>query len=893
MIQTKTVDITPMKITLPVIEMSQYDLGREVIVHMKDGSDWFDLTGYTAKLQGTKPSGFGYTVDGVVNGHDITFASNYDMTSEAGFIPSEVRLTKDGVSLGSLNVILHVEKTPHDVTVTDGSPETIIPEMTELVERAEAAAEILLDCSAIATTLPAGSSATASYDVDNGVFTFGIPRGNKGETGDTGETGNGIASITKTGTSGLVDTYTITYTNGQTTTFTVTNGQNGTGSVADVWQNGVSVLDGTTAKVTVPTYDAVTDNEPYLFRTSGGGLSIGNRETDLLVGGTVAWNQLAKDRRTGTLIRESVRTVSILTGGISSVVGHKYCALVNIKSDTTMNGMAFQFGSSNMLEQGAGRKAIIFQASSVLTFIYGYIGSDEASDATVEYENFCLFDLTQMFGSTIADYIYGLEQSSAGAGVAWFKKLFPNDYYEYNAGELISVSGLQSHDMVGFNMWDEEWEVGGLANATGLPFSINDRIRSKNFSKCLLNTDYYCKTTTTYLRVFWYDSEQNFISMMNNVANLVITSPSNARYFKIVLEGTTTYNNDICINISDTAKNGTYEPYVKHSYPLDDSLTLRGIPKLSNGKLYYDGDTYASDGTVTRKYGVVDLGTLAWTYNSNSLYFYSNYADAKPSVNDNTVANIICSKYPFTYRNEIENSGVDKVIAVNARHFISVKDTAYTDAASFKTAMSGVYLVYELATPTTETAEPYTNPQIVDNSGTEEYVSTSIVPVGHQTTYPDLFSGDYNDLVNKPTIPTKTSDLTNDSNFVSDGSYVHTDNNYTTTEQTKLSGIASGAEVNVQADWNETDSTADAYIANKPDINELKVLVVNLASFSSLPQTFYETAVTADHVCIKAELGTPSAQTGDWTVTTSAGELNISGSISGSTTATLYLAIKQ
>ena len=27
-------------------------------------------------------------------------------------------------------------------------------------------------------------------------------------------------------------------------------------------------------------------------------------------------------------------------------------------------------------------------------------------------------------------------------------------------------------------------------------------------------------------------------------------------------------------------------------------------------------------------------------------------------------------------------------------------------------------------------------------------------------------------------VPTKTSDLTNDSNFVSDSSYVHTDNNY-------------------------------------------------------------------------------------------------------------------
>jgi hypothetical protein len=37
--------------------------------------------------------------------------------------------------------------------------------------------------------------------------------------------GNGIATITKTSTSGLVDTYTISYTNGTTTTFTVTNGK--------------------------------------------------------------------------------------------------------------------------------------------------------------------------------------------------------------------------------------------------------------------------------------------------------------------------------------------------------------------------------------------------------------------------------------------------------------------------------------------------------------------------------------------------------------------------------------------------------------------------------------------------------------------------------------------
>lgn len=39
--------------------------------------------------------------------------------------------------------------------------------------------------------------------------------------------GNGIVSTTKTGTSGLVDTYTITYDDGETDTFTVTNGEAG------------------------------------------------------------------------------------------------------------------------------------------------------------------------------------------------------------------------------------------------------------------------------------------------------------------------------------------------------------------------------------------------------------------------------------------------------------------------------------------------------------------------------------------------------------------------------------------------------------------------------------------------------------------------------------------
>lgn len=38
------------------------------------------------------------------------------------------------------------------------------------------------------------------------------------------------------------------------------------------------------------------------------------------------------------------------------------------------------------------------------------------------------------------------------------------------------------------------------------------------------------------------------------------------------------------------------------------------------------------------------------------------------------------------------------------------------------------------------------------------------------------------------------------------------------TDKSKLNGIASGAEVNVQSDWSEADSSSDAYIKNKPTL---------------------------------------------------------------------------
>ena len=81
---------------------------------------------------------------------------------------------------------------------------------------------------------------TITY-TDGDTDTFTVTNGNdgskgdKGDKGDTGNTGNGISSVTKTGTSGLVDTYTITFTNGNTTTFTVTNGSDATVNIVTSW----------------------------------------------------------------------------------------------------------------------------------------------------------------------------------------------------------------------------------------------------------------------------------------------------------------------------------------------------------------------------------------------------------------------------------------------------------------------------------------------------------------------------------------------------------------------------------------------------------------------------------------------------------------------------------
>lgn len=57
--------------------------------------------------------------------------------------------------------------------------------------------------------------------------------GPAGEKGETGEDGVGIVSIVKTKTEGLIDTYTITFTDGTSSTIAITNGKDGEPAIHD------------------------------------------------------------------------------------------------------------------------------------------------------------------------------------------------------------------------------------------------------------------------------------------------------------------------------------------------------------------------------------------------------------------------------------------------------------------------------------------------------------------------------------------------------------------------------------------------------------------------------------------------------------------------------------
>ncbi len=80
------------------------------------------------------------------------------------------------------------------------------------------------------------------------------------------------------------------------------------------------------------------------------------------------------------------------------------------------------------------------------------------------------------------------------------------------------------------------------------------------------------------------------------------------------------------------------------------------------------------------------------------------------------------------------------------------------------------------------------------------------------------------------------------------------DNNYTTAEKNKLAGIASGAEVNVNADWNAT--SGDAQILNKPTITTANITAISPITSTNGANAVISTAITTNKLIGRYSSGT-------------------------------------
>ena len=302
-----------------------------------------------------------------------------------------------------------------------------------------------------------------------------------------------------------------------------------------------------------------------------------------------------------------------------------------------------------------------------------------------------------------------------------------------------NICPITGHDEVrvtrtGINVWDEEWEVGNITTI-GTNGTSTDRIRSKEYIPVLPNTAYY-RVSPNNIQSLYYDSNKTFLSY-GIWGKGVITTPSKAHYVRFQVDPAygTTYKNDICINY----------PSTDHDYHAYQGSTYT----TSLGQTVYGGTLDMVTGQLVVDRAMVDLGSLTWTYYTGESIpmFYADIVGGKEFPLRGLSTYGVCSNYAVEpkslsaadfaalgyYHAAFNGLGV-------ATHDISrilISDSAYTDAPTFKTAMSGVQLVYELATPQTYTL---TAQQIKTLVGTNNVWASSGDIVSIKFTYGGLLS---------------------------------------------------------------------------------------------------------------------------------------------------------
>lgn len=316
-----------------------------------------------------------------------------------------------------------------------------------------------------------------------------------------------------------------------------------------------------------------------------------------------------------------------------------------------------------------------------------------------------IFDLTQMFGA-----------GNEPASVEEFEKIFPADYYPYNAGEIISA-GTESVVEQGKNLFDYTDKIYHGANVNKVE---NGVIYTKILTTTVLNIPTIVgKKYTLSLKTKSISTNQGMLqwslqkgkntayaddsSLIKKVVGIVAnteyqgTVTFTATTDFVSLCGLTTMLYDVQLELSDTATD--YSPFYQTDHPIPEAI--RNLPgygwSAGTAKNYVDYENKRYVQCVNS----VDLGTQMWTSGESVSFKTHHLAGQKLTKSYGIAPNFICPRYSTKTQNEswgkTSITGISATSNVNG--YIYVNDTSYTDVATFKQAMQGVMLYYELESP--------------------------------------------------------------------------------------------------------------------------------------------------------------------------------------------------
>ena len=497
------------------------------------------------------------------------------------------------------------------------------------MQRAETAAETaetevgkIIHLTASAETLSPGSQATASYDYDSGTLTLGIPQGQTGATpnitigsvttlepgspatatitgtaenpvlnlgipkGAKGDTGVGIESIYETGTSGAVHTYTILYTNGNTTEFTVTDGQ--------VTNAALQAITGDLANLTT------IDKANLVAAINELVGKIKDVTTSTKLKKLVTGNPIVLDDALG-----EVKSLSVELTPIQDLHGYsKPWAAGAGKNKFPVGEWFTQYdvGTNNLLVDNTsiflsvGTYTLSFEyyvdgAPSTVSFWRTYSEQVAQVDTTkqLQYGGLSLNQsATTWTSNTVSvtltqDGWFGLDNGQLRGGVHYRNIQVEQGSTATSYEPYSNICPITGHDSVtvtdtGVNQWDEEWEVGSYNDTTGEKIA-GTRVINSNPIPIQPNTTYYLKLwsgATNDMRLLYYKANGDYISATAWTAQGTITTPPNAYYVNFFLAGGygQTYNNDISINLPSTDHD--YHAYQSHTYTVPFDHTVYG-----------------------------------------------------------------------------------------------------------------------------------------------------------------------------------------------------------------------------------------------------------------------------------------------------------------------------